>query len=120
MLDVGRWILDVGRWILDVGRWMLDVGRWMLDIGCWMVDITSMGLRCHHSRTFSPKKKEKERNTEGKGHVWGNTHTRILCILPEMGPERRRRKDAPNLSSPHPANVPRDEISRSGEPLTPI
>ena len=25
----------------------------------------------------------------------------------------------PNLSSPQPANVPRDEISRSGEPLTP-
>ena len=31
--------------------------------------------------------------------------------------EKRRRKDAPNLSSPSP-NVRRDKISRSGEPLT--
>ena len=47
-------------------------------------------------------------------HV-GSHFTSSFVGFPTL--EKRRRKDAPNLSSPSP-NVRRDKISRSGEPLT--
>ncbi len=98
--------VNLHHWILDVGYWMLSCRK--LDTLC----LTSMELGVLVHSVFSENKKERR-----KPHSFGSTN--IFCILPDMDWKDATEELSKPVQPPS-TKAGRDEISRSGEPLTPI
>ena len=73
---------------------------------CMYVVVNKYGATVSSFKDFVSQKRKQ---------VFGGGNTQMLCSLPEMG-QRRRRKDAPNLSSPPPPTCPGIKYPVPGNP----
>ena len=88
---------------------MLDVGCWTLDVGCWILQVWGYGVLIQGLLFFFFKKKT---------YFWGKHPDSVYFA--RNGAGKAAAEGCSKPVQPPSTNVPRDEISRSGESLTPI